>query len=100
MRSCLDEALRHHDRSRNISLENCGVEACLRTGESRWLPWIERIHEYCFKHFADPRHDEWFAYCDRQGNLTHMLKGNHYKGCFHVPPVLLLCSQAIENHLR
>lgn len=76
------------------------ILAYTRTGESRWLPWIERIHEYCFKHFDDPRHGEWFAYCDRQGNLTHTLKGNSYKGCFHVPRALLFCSQAIEDHLR
>jgi N-acylglucosamine 2-epimerase len=76
------------------------ILAYTRTGESRWLPWIERTHEYCFKHFADPQYGEWFAYCDRQGNLTHTLKGNHYKGCFHVPRALLFCSQAIQNHLR
>ena len=75
------------------------ILAFTRTGESRWLPWIERIHEYCFKQFDDPQHGEWFAYCDRQGNLTHTLKGNHYKGCFHVPRALLFCSQAIEDHL-
>ncbi|MCL4783036.1 MAG: AGE family epimerase/isomerase [Bryobacterales bacterium] len=74
--------------------------AYTRTGESRWLPWLERIHEYSFQHFADdPRRGEWFAYCDRQGDLTHTLKGNHYKGCFHVPRALLYCAQTIENHL-
>lgn len=75
------------------------VLACTRTGESRWPPWLERIHAYCFQHFADdPRRGEWFAYCDRQGNLTHSLKGNHYKGCFHVPRALLYCAQTIEEH--
>lgn len=76
------------------------VLAFTRTGESRWLPWIDRIHEYAFQHFADdPKRGEWFAYCDRQGNLTHTLKGNHYKGCFHVPRALLFCAQTIERHL-
>lgn len=76
------------------------ILAYTRTGERRWLPWLERIHEYAFRHFADdPKRGEWFAYCDRQGNLTHTLKGNHYKGCFHVPRALLYCIQTIEKHL-
>lgn len=75
------------------------ILAYTRTGERRWLEWLERLDGYAFRHFDDSRgHGEWFGYCDRQGNLTHTLKGNHYKGCFHVPRCLLFSIQEIERH--
>jgi N-acylglucosamine 2-epimerase len=73
------------------------ILAYTRTGESRWLEWLERLHDYTFRHFVDEaRFGEWFGYCDRRGNLTHTLKGNNYKGCFHVPRFLLMAIQRIE----
>lgn len=80
------------------------VLAHSRTADARWLTWLERIDEYAFRCFDDPGHGEWFGYRDRQGNLTHTLKGNHYKGCFHVPRALLFSwktlSEAGENVRR
>lgn len=63
------------------------------TRETRWLSWMERLDHYAFSHFADPEYGEWFGYCDRQGNVSSTAKGNNYKGCFHVPRMLLLTSQ-------
>jgi N-acylglucosamine 2-epimerase len=74
------------------------ILAYTRTGESRWLNWLERLDDYTFRRFADQEAGgEWFGYCDRQGNLTTTLKGNHYKGCFHVPRFLLYSAQQIES---
>jgi N-acylglucosamine 2-epimerase len=67
------------------------------SGEAKWLPWLERLDRYAYRHFADPEYGEWFGYCDRQGNLTHTLKGNNYKGAFHVPRFLLLSIQLSER---
>lgn len=67
------------------------------TRDAEWLEWLERVDRYAFSHFADGLHGEWFGYCDRQGNLTHTLKGNNYKGFFHVPRALLMCAQRIER---
>jgi N-acylglucosamine 2-epimerase len=72
------------------------VLAYSRTAEPRWLTWLERIDDYSFSHFDDPAFGEWFGYCDRQGNVTHQLKGNHYKGCFHVPRALLFSWEALD----
>ena len=65
-------------------------------GGSRWRGWLDRVHDYAFAHFSDPTFGEWFGYCDRRGNLTHTLKGNNYKGAFHVPRFLLFSMQRIE----
>ncbi len=66
------------------------------TKDEKWLAWLQKIDEYTFRVFADPLHGEWFGYCDRQGNVTHSLKGGAYKGCFHVPRALLFSVQRIE----
>ncbi len=63
----------------------------------KWTGWLERVDGYTFAHFADPEHGEWFGYSDRQGNLTHTLKGNNYKGCFHVPRALLFAAHRIHR---
>lgn len=65
------------------------------TSDTRFLTWLERIDAYAFAHFSDPEHGEWFGYCDRRAELTNTAKGNNYKGCFHVPRMLLLSYQTL-----
>lgn len=72
------------------------VLAYTRTGEERWLRWLERVDRYAYAHFVDPQHGEWFGYCDRRGGLALTSKGGSYKGFFHVPRALLYSVQAIE----
>jgi N-acylglucosamine 2-epimerase len=67
------------------------------TSDRRFLTWLERIDAYAFAHFSDPEHGEWFGYCDRRGELTNTAKGNNYKGCFHVPRMLLLSYQLLSQ---
>lgn len=73
------------------------VLAYTLTGEERWLPWLERVDAYAFRHFVDDAHGEWFGYCDRRGDLALSSKGGNYKGFFHVPRALLFSVQAIDN---
>jgi len=67
------------------------------TRDPKWIDWLERIHQYCFTHFVDREHGEWFGYCDRAGHLTSTCKGGNYKGFFHVPRALLFCIQEINK---
>ena len=67
------------------------------THNPKWLKWLERVDAYAFAHFSDPKHGEWFGYCDRRGELTNTAKGNNYKGCFHVPRMLLLSYQLLSR---
>jgi N-acylglucosamine 2-epimerase len=67
------------------------------TSDKRFLAWLERVDAYAFTHFSDPEHGEWFGYCDRRGQLTNTAKGNNYKGCFHVPRMLLLSYQLLTR---
>jgi len=67
------------------------------TSGPKWLPWLDRLDTYAFTHFSDPDHGEWSGYCDRRGNLTNTAKGNNYKGCFHVPRMLLQSYQILSR---
>ncbi len=69
------------------------VLAHKETGDSSWLEWLEKVHSYSYKHFADPQSGGWFGYCDRYGKLTSTCKGGNYKGFFHVPRALLFSIQ-------
>lgn len=42
-------------------------------------------------HFPDPRHGEWFGYLHRDGSISSRLKGNHWKGPFHLPRMQWYC---------
>jgi N-acylglucosamine 2-epimerase len=35
--------------------------------------------------FPDPAHGEWFGYAHRDGRISTPLKGNLWKGPFHLP---------------
>ncbi len=67
------------------------------TNAPKWLAWLERVDSYAFSHFSDPAFGEWFGYCDRRGERTNTAKGNNYKGCFHVPRMLLLSWQCLNR---
>jgi N-acylglucosamine 2-epimerase len=73
------------------------VLAATRTGERRWLEWLERVDAYTYAHFPDPEHGEWFGYLERNGERALDSKGGNYKGFFHVPRALLFSIQAIEG---
>jgi N-acylglucosamine 2-epimerase len=67
------------------------------TRDEKWRRWLEVVDEYVFSHLPDPAHGEWFGYLDRAGRPTHTLKGNRYKGCFHIPRALWFSRRAIER---
>lgn len=73
--------------------------AWLSTGEDRYRQWYEQVHQWTFSHFPDPEYGEWFGYLHRDGTLSVPLKGNTWKGPFHIPRMLLFCSSVIDSAL-
>jgi N-acylglucosamine 2-epimerase len=73
------------------------VRAYEATGNPKWLSWLERADSYSFSHFSDSEYGEWFGYLNREGRPAHLLKGNNYKGCFHIPRALWLSIQALRR---
>ena len=67
------------------------------TGNPKGLEWFERVHDYTWKHFADPDYPEWYGYLNRRGEVLLPLKGGKWKGCFHVPRGLFNCWKMLEE---
>jgi len=62
------------------------------TGKNEFADWFTRIHDWAWARFPDSEYGEWFAYLDRHGEPSSMLKGGKWKTFFHLPRMLLVCS--------
>ena len=67
------------------------------TGDEKYARWHERLHEWVYAHFPDPEYGEWFGYLHRDGRVSVPLKGNLWKGPFHLPRMQLICWKALEE---
>ncbi len=61
------------------------------TGDEKYQRWHQQVHDWAHDHFPDREHGEWFGYLHRDGRRSSDLKGNHWKGPFHVPRMQLYC---------
>jgi N-acylglucosamine 2-epimerase len=68
------------------------------TGDNKYARWHQMVHDWSFAHFADREHGEWYGYLHRDGKVSVPLKGNMWKGPFHLPRALLYCWQLLEQH--
>jgi N-acylglucosamine 2-epimerase len=66
------------------------------TGTPKYADWHRQVHAWAYDHFPDPEHGEWFGYLDRTGRVTSTLKGNLWKGPFHLPRMQLICSRILS----
>ncbi|MCA9138883.1 MAG: AGE family epimerase/isomerase [Planctomycetales bacterium] len=67
------------------------------TGEQKYANWHQQIHDWAHSHFPDPQHGEWFGYLHRDGSLSSRLKGNLWKGPFHLPRMQMTCWQILQR---
>jgi len=72
------------------------LHAWAATGEPRYAEWHRQVHDWAHRHFADPEHGEWFGYLHRDGRLSVTLKGNLWKGPFHLPRMQLVAWRLLE----
>ena len=66
------------------------------TGRKVFWDWYLKVHDYAWKHFADPEYGEWFGYLNRRGEVLLNIKGGKWKGCFHVPRAFYRCWREFE----
>jgi N-acylglucosamine 2-epimerase len=67
------------------------------TGRQDVGEWYEKLHRYSFERFGDPEFGEWFGYLNRDGSRQWTAKANGWKGCFHLPRVLLRCYRLLHG---
>ena len=82
-------------------VHNEATLACLHaykaTGDGKFLDWFDKVDRYTWSHFPDPEYGEWFAYCNRRGEVTSSMKGGKWKTFFHVPRALLFASRLLAE---
>ena len=59
------------------------------TKDEKYLEWFEETMKYVEDRFVDNEYGEWFGYFHRDGTLSTPVKGNFYKGPFHIPRMYL-----------
>ncbi|WP_286764058.1 MULTISPECIES: AGE family epimerase/isomerase [Rhodopirellula] len=73
--------------------------AHLLTGEDKYAQWHRQAHDWAYSHFPDHKHGEWFGYLHRDGSLSSELKGNLWKGPFHLPRMQYIAWRWLEKDL-
>jgi len=66
------------------------------TGDEKYAERHRLIHRYAHEKFSDPDHGEWFGYLHRDGRVSSTLKGNQFKGPFHLPRMQWYCWQLLD----
>jgi N-acylglucosamine 2-epimerase len=61
------------------------------TGDAKYAAWHRQVHDWSFRHFPDAEFGEWYGYLHRDWRVSVRLKGNMWKGPFHLPRMLWYC---------
>lgn len=69
------------------------------SGDPKYADWHTQVHDWAHRVFRDPAHGEWFGYAHRDGRISTQLKGNLWKGPFHLPRMQLYCWRLSEELL-
>jgi N-acylglucosamine 2-epimerase len=67
------------------------------TGDEKYREWHKLAHDWAYAHFPDTEYGEWYGYLHRDGRLSTRLKGNNWKGPFHLPRMQLYCWKLLEE---
>ncbi|WDQ15077.1 AGE family epimerase/isomerase [Rhodopirellula sp. P2] len=73
--------------------------AHLLTGDDKYADWHQQAHQWAYARFPDARHGEWFGYLHRDGSISSELKGNLWKGPFHLPRMQYMAWKWLEKDL-
>lgn len=70
------------------------------TGDEKYAEMHKMVHDWSFKHFPDEEYGEWYGYLHRDGRISIPLKGNIWKGPFHIPRMYLMAWKSCERILK
>lgn len=66
--------------------------------EEKYMDNFNMLKKYTDEHFKDEEFGEWYGYLHYDGTVSHTLKGNIFKGPFHLPRMLMIIDK-IENNI-
>ena len=55
------------------------------------------VKDYCKKYFTDDKNGEWYGYLHYDGTVANRLKGNIFKGPFHIPRMYIIMALLEET---
>ena len=58
--------------------------------EEKYLQFYRNTESYCQKHFIDRKYGEWYGYLHYDNTVSTTLKGNIFKGPFHIPRLYII----------
>ena len=67
------------------------------TGNDTYAAWHRQAHDWAYAHFPDPEYGDWFGYLHRDGSVSVPLKGNMWKGPFHLPRMQWYCWRLLND---
>lgn len=73
--------------------------AYVMTGNEKYADWHAKIHQYAYQHFHDAANGEWYGYLHRDGRVSVTLKGNLFKGPFHLPRQEWYCARLLQSFI-
>ena len=71
--------------------------AYLQFRDEKYNDLYNDIKRYCEKHFCDKEYGEWFGYLHYDNTVSTTLKGNIFKGPFHVPRLYMIMASMDET---
>ena len=66
--------------------------------DEKYTKIYEEILEYVNTYFRDYESGEWYGYLHYDGTVSTTLKGNTYKGCFHIPRFYMIMEAMEEKN--
>ncbi len=66
-------------------------------GEEQYRIRYEELLGYCEKYFVDAEDGEWYGYLHYDNTVSTTLKGNIFKGPFHIPRLYMIMSVLDED---
>ncbi len=67
------------------------------TEDEKYLNRHRMVHNWAYAHFPDKEHGEWYGYLHRDGRISTTLKGNTWKGPFHLPRMQWYCWKLLKE---
>lgn len=67
------------------------------SGLDKYAKWFKMVHDWVFEKFPDKKYGEWYGYLHRDGRVSVPLKGNLWKGPFHIPRMYLMVWNIFEE---
>ncbi len=64
--------------------------------DEKYLKLYEEFKEYCEKYFVDKENGEWYGYLHYDNTVSTTLKGNIFKGPFHIPRLYIIMAMMDE----